>query len=82
LVNAVQTLIMDTLKLWREAERALQAMPPADPNHEAVRKLVIELRSMYAELSLAQDASAEQIAAGRARIEAAEQQLRTLVVGA
>jgi hypothetical protein len=78
----VQTLIVDTLKTWREAERALQAIPPTHPDHEAVRRLVIELRAMYADLSEAPAAPAEIIANGRARIDAARAQLRGLVEGA
>lgn len=78
----MQTLIVDTLKAWREAERALDLVPPADPKHESVRKLVIELRSLYADLSEGPDLSAEVIASRRARIEDARVQLRLLVDGA
>jgi hypothetical protein len=74
----VQTLIVDTLKLWREAERALQERPPVDPNHEAIRRLVIDLRAMYADWSEAAAMSAEMIAAGRARLEEARERLRNL----
>lgn len=78
----MQTLIVDTLKVWREAERALEVVPPADPKHENVRKLVIELRSLYADLSSAQSVSAEVIASKRARVEEAREELRLLVDGA
>jgi hypothetical protein len=78
----VQTLIVDTLKVWREAERVLQNMPPAHPDHETVRRLVIELRAMYADLSETPAAAAEIVAQGRARIDAARAQLRVLVEGA
>jgi hypothetical protein len=78
----VQTLIVDTLKVWREAERALEVVPPADPKHETVRKLVIELRSLYADLAASQAASAEVVASKRERVEAARDQLRLLLDGA
>lgn len=78
----MQTLIVDTLKVWREAERALEVVPPADPKHESVRRLVIELRSLYAALSAAQDLSAEAIASKRARVEDAREELRLLLGGA
>jgi hypothetical protein len=80
--DAVQTLIVDTLKTWREAERLLQAMPPAHPDHDSVRRLVIELRAMYADLSETPATAAEIVAQGRARIEAAREQLRRLATGA
>lgn len=78
----MQTLIIDTLKMWREAERALELVPPADPKHETVRKLVIELRSLYADLAAAQAVSAEVIASKRARVEGAREELRLLLDGA
>jgi hypothetical protein len=78
----VQTLIVDTLKTWREAERVLQSIPPAHPDHDAVRRLVIELRAMYADLSETPAAAADVIAQGRARIDAARAQLRVLSEGA
>jgi hypothetical protein len=78
----VQNLIVDTLKTWREAERLLQAMPPTHPGHEHVRRLVIELRTMYASLSEAPATAAEIIAQGRERIDAAKEQLRELATGA
>lgn len=78
----MQTLIVDTLKVWREAERALEVVPPADPKHETVRKLVIELRSLYADLSASQAATAEVIASKRARVEDAREELRLLLGGA
>ena len=78
----MQTLIVDTLKVWREAERALDVVPPADPKHESVRKLVIELRSLYADLSERQDLSADAIESKRACIEDARAQLRKLLDGA
>jgi hypothetical protein len=74
---AVQNLIVDTLKVWREAERVLQALPPIDPNHEIVRRLVIDLRAMYADLS-EKAATADVVAAARARLEEAKEHLRTL----
>jgi len=78
----VQTLIVDTLKVWREAERALEVVPPADPKHENVRRLVIELRSLYADLSAGQAVSAEVIESKRARVLEAREELRLLVDGA
>jgi hypothetical protein len=78
----VQTLIVDTLKVWRDAERALQNMPPAHPDHETVRLLVIELRELYAQLSETPAAPAEIIANARARIDAARAQLLGLAGGA
>ena len=78
----VQTLIVDTLKVWREAERALEVVPPADPKHESVRKLVIELRSLYADLSERRDLPADVIESRRARVEDARAQLRQVLDGA
>ena len=78
----MQTLIVDTLKVWREAERALEVVPPADPKHERVRKLVIELRSLYSDLSAAQPLPTDVIASKRACIEDAREQLRLLLDGA
>ena len=78
----MQTLIVDTLKVWREAERALEVMPPADPKHENVRKLVIELRSLYADLAAAQAVPVEVIASKRARVEDVREELRLLLDGA
>ncbi len=78
----MQTLIVDTLKVWREAERALELVPPADPRHESVRKLVIELRSLYADLSERTDLPADMIESRRARIEDARAELRQLLDGA
>lgn len=78
----MQTLIADTLKVWREAERALEVVPPADPKHENVRKLVIELRSLYADLSATQTLPPEVIASKRARVEEAREELRHLLDGA
>lgn len=78
----MQTLIADTLKAWREAERALEVVPPGDPKHETVRKLVIELRSVYADLSAGQALSADGIASKRAHVEAAREQLRLSLDGA
>lgn len=78
----MQTLIVDTLKVWREAERALEVVPPADPKHERVRKLVIELRSLYSDLSAAQSLPADVIASKQAYIEDAREELRLLLDGA
>jgi hypothetical protein len=78
----MQTLIVDTLKVWRDAERALEVVSPADPKHETVRKLVIELRSLYADVSASQATSAEVIASKRERVEDAREELRLLVDGA
>jgi hypothetical protein len=75
----VQTLIVDTLKVWREAERALEVVPPADPRHDRVRMLVIELRSLYADLSAAQALPADMVASKQARVEDAREELRLLL---
>jgi hypothetical protein len=72
----VQTLIVDTLKTWREAERLLQDLPPVDPDHETVRLLVIQLRTMYASLSESRDPTSDVIERGRAQIDDARALLR------
>jgi hypothetical protein len=77
----VQTLIVDTLKTWREAERLLQDLPPVDPDHETVRRLVIELRTMYASLSEARDLTGDVISRSRAKIEDARALLRRVAPG-
>ncbi len=78
----MQTLIVDTLKVWREAERALEVVPPADPKHEFVRRLVIELRSLYADLSERPELPADLVESRRVRVEEARGQLRQLLEGA
>ncbi len=78
----MQGLIVDTLKAWREAERVLELLPPADPKHETVRKLVIELRSLYADVSAAQALSTDGIASKRTHVEDARERLRLLLDGA
>jgi hypothetical protein len=75
---AVQTLLVETLKVWREAERVLQELPPVEPAHETVRQLVIQLREAYASLSEQHDLPADAIEAIRAQIESARQVLRDL----
>ena len=67
----MQTLIADTLKAWREAERVLQGLPPTDPAHDQVRRLVIDLRAMYAQLSESVDISEATAQRGRALIASA-----------
>ena len=65
----MQSLIADTLRAWREAERILNSLSPVDPNHETTRGLVIELRSMYAKVSEASDMPADAVAKWRAQLE-------------
>jgi hypothetical protein len=77
----VQTLIVDTLKTWREAERLLQDLPPVDPDHETVRRLVIELRTMYARLSESRDMPGDVITRSQAQIEDARALLRKVAPG-
>ncbi|HUP83225.1 MAG TPA: hypothetical protein VM284_03440 [Candidatus Limnocylindria bacterium] len=72
----MQTLIVDTLKVWREAERVLQDLPPVHSDHETVRVLVIQLRSLYARLSETRDVSGDVIDRSKAQIEAAKTLLR------
>ncbi|MEA2675962.1 MAG: hypothetical protein QOJ81_103 [Chloroflexota bacterium] len=67
----MQSLIADTLRAWREAERVLTSLPPVDPNHEIIRGLVIELRSMYAKLAQSADVPAEAIADWQTQLESA-----------
>lgn len=74
----MQTLIVDTLRLWREAERILNNVPPMNPNHEVIRGWVVELRSMYARVSESADLSADAIAGLRAQLEAATNALTGL----
>ena len=74
----MQSLIADTLKAWREAERVLTSLPPIDPNHETIRGLVIELRAMYARLSESTDLSAEAAARWRTQLETSTQLLTSV----
>jgi hypothetical protein len=70
------SLVEETLTVWREAERLLKSMPPLEPDHESVRKLVIELRDMYAALSRGRHESAETVARSRELIDRARNQMR------
>ena len=64
----MQSLVADTLKAWREAERVLTGMSPLDPNHDTIRAIVVELRAMYAKVSESNDLSAEAISQWRSRL--------------
>ena len=72
------SLVGDTLDVWRDAERVLKMLPPNEPAHEAVRMLVIELRDMYARVSVARDSSGADVARDKARVVEARKQLREL----
>ena len=67
----MQSLIADTLKAWREAERVLLGLSPTAPEHDTVRRMVIELRAMYSKLSEPFDISEDTIASAHALLRTA-----------
>jgi hypothetical protein len=69
---------VEALETWREAERVLDALPPASPDHETVALLVYEMRSMYQRLTDSGIASAEVLTASLETLEAARSLLRRL----
>ena len=73
----LKSLAEETLDVWREAERLLKRLSPLEPEHEAVRHVVIEMRTMYAALNGEQDGSDGE-AASRARIAQARELLTDL----
>ena len=44
---AVAKAVEEVLAAWREAERVLDTLPPFSPDHESVRRTVIDLRRTY-----------------------------------
>ena len=64
-------IVADTLRAWREAERLLDAFPPGTADHETARLLIAELRTLYAELTDANDASEVRLRASDATIKRA-----------
>jgi len=65
-------LVAETLRLWREAERALDAMPPESPDHETAQLLVLDMQALYAELTETDTAGVIGVHAGRAAIDRAK----------
>lgn len=43
----VAKAVEDILAAWREAERVLDTLPPLSPDHESVRRVVVDLRLTY-----------------------------------
>ncbi len=74
----MQTLIRDTLDVWREAERTLERMPPSSPDHETVALVALELREAYQRLTDSSDASHEIVERSRAMVDEAHALLRRI----
>jgi hypothetical protein len=47
----MSTALTDVLRVWREAERVLDTLPPQHPDREALRAIVGRLNRAYQELS-------------------------------
>ncbi len=72
----MQTLIRDTLDVWREAERTLERMPPSSPDHETVALVALRLRETYQRLTDSSDVSDEIVERSRAMVDEAHALLR------
>jgi hypothetical protein len=55
-------LIDRALAEWRDGEQLLRELPRIDPDHDAVRRTVIDLRETYRILSESSDASRDVLA--------------------
>jgi hypothetical protein len=71
----MSVLIEDLLDTWRQAERLLEDVTPVHPDHETLLETVAHLRSVYAELTSASQATAMKIAAGERALERARRVL-------
>ena len=54
--------VEEVLAAWREAERVLDTLPPLSPDHESVRRAVVDLQQTYQAITGNAAASAEIIA--------------------
>jgi hypothetical protein len=72
----VQTLVRETLDLWREAERALDCLPDTSADHETVGRVVLELRLTYQRLTTTKHETEALLLSSLDAIDAARQQLR------
>jgi hypothetical protein len=68
--------IEEVLAVWRDAERALDALPQRHPRRAAIEADIVQLRAIYGRLTAriattnsGLDASAEQIASARETLE-------------
>ncbi|HUP83916.1 MAG TPA: hypothetical protein VM284_06990 [Candidatus Limnocylindria bacterium] len=71
-------LMVETLEVWRQADRLLNELPQLDPDHETVRLTVARLLSSYAELSATAAMTANASASSRATIDGARTLLRSV----
>ena len=72
------TLIQDTIDLWQEAERELDALPPLSPDHELVALIVADMRETYTRLTTAREWSATEVQSGRQHIESSRALLEAI----
>lgn len=70
-----QQLMIETLREWRDAERLLLELPPVSRDHETVRHVVIELRSLYVRLAELTEATPEVRAESQKTLNAARRKL-------
>jgi hypothetical protein len=62
------TVVQEVLSTWRDAERLLDALPPADPDREMVRSAAERLQASYQQLTGDDTQTDEAIADSRATI--------------
>jgi hypothetical protein len=68
-------LIEKALAEWRDGERLLRDLPRVDPDHETVRRIVIDLRETYRRLSQASAESREVIAECELTVQGAHEKI-------
>lgn len=61
-------LIEEALRTWRDGERLLAELSPLDPDHEAVRLAIDQLRTTYTRLTNTPGLTAEALESHRATI--------------
>ncbi len=66
-------MIEKALAEWREGERVLRDLPRLDPDHEALRLTVIELREAYRDLTEGGSLNPDRREMWRRRIETAHE---------
>lgn len=71
-------LIEKALSEWRDGERLLRDLPRLDPDHETVRRIVIDLRDTYKRLSQASAESRDVISECEQTVERAHEMLATV----
>ena len=70
--------VEEVLSAWREAERALDSLPPIGRDHEDVSQAVVRLRAAYQSLTDGSDTSHAVVRASHASVEDARALLARL----